>query len=389
MAAQSHASQLLVGEVLDHLQQARVGTEEILAEVSAALDKVFLILAIADFAHAANEQPVAVVLNERVPVAAPDDFDHIPSRAAEDRFQFLDDLAVAAHRTVETLQVAVDDEDQVVEPLASGQRDRTERLGLVHFAVAQEGPDFSARILLQAAVLEVLDEARVVDRLDRAEAHGDGGKFPEVLHQPGMRIGGQPTAGLQFAPEVLQFFLRDAAFEKRARVNAGRRVSLEVDDIAIALLGLGVQEMIESDFVERGGGGERRDVAADAFLNLVGADHHGQRVPAHQALDTPFHFLASREGGLGLRGNRVLVGRGRRKRKIQARRPVGRAEPIAAGGGLPGPARLWTTRSRENRATLEFPGLLNHRFASETRMNSPTQNAEPLMIFNSRDFCWH
>ena len=35
-----------------------------------------------------------------------------------DGFEFLDDLAVAAHRAVEPLQVAVDDEDQVVELLA-------------------------------------------------------------------------------------------------------------------------------------------------------------------------------------------------------------------------------------------------------------------------------
>ncbi len=33
-------------------------------------------------------------------------------------FQFGDDLAVAAHRSIQPLQVAVDDEDQIVELLA-------------------------------------------------------------------------------------------------------------------------------------------------------------------------------------------------------------------------------------------------------------------------------
>ena len=80
----------------------------------------------------------------RIPIAAPDHFDDVPSGAAEDRFQFLDDLAVAAHRAVEALQVAVDDENQVVESLARGQRDGAERFGLVHFAVAEEGPDLAA-----------------------------------------------------------------------------------------------------------------------------------------------------------------------------------------------------------------------------------------------------
>ena len=53
--------------------------------------------------------------------AAPDHLDHVPAGAAEIGFQLLDDLAVAAHRAVEALQVAVDDEDQVVEPLARRQ----------------------------------------------------------------------------------------------------------------------------------------------------------------------------------------------------------------------------------------------------------------------------
>ena len=64
-----------------------------------------------------------------VPARAPQDLDDVPAGAAEIAFQLLDDLAVAAHRAVEALQVAVDDEDQVVELLAAGQRDGAEALG--------------------------------------------------------------------------------------------------------------------------------------------------------------------------------------------------------------------------------------------------------------------
>ena len=56
---------------------------------------------------------------------------HVPAGAAEGGLQFLDDLAVAAHRAVEPLQVAVDDEDQVVELLAGGQGQGAERFRLV------------------------------------------------------------------------------------------------------------------------------------------------------------------------------------------------------------------------------------------------------------------
>ena len=61
--------------------------------------------------------------------------------------ELLDDLAVAADRAVEALQVAVDDEDQVVELLARGQRERAERLGLVALAVAEEAPHPACRLV--------------------------------------------------------------------------------------------------------------------------------------------------------------------------------------------------------------------------------------------------
>ena len=82
---------------------------------------------------------------QRIPVAAPDHLDDVPAGAAEDRLELLDDLAVAAHRTVETLQVAVDDEDQVVELFARRQADGAERFGLVGFAVAEKRPDLRRR----------------------------------------------------------------------------------------------------------------------------------------------------------------------------------------------------------------------------------------------------
>ena len=124
-----------------HLEQPRIGAEEVLAEVRAGLDRVLLILAVDDFAHALDEQAVVVGREQRIPVAAPDHLDDVPAGAAEDRFELLDDLAVAADRAVEPLQVAVDDEDQVVELLARREGDGAERFRLVGLAVAEERPD--------------------------------------------------------------------------------------------------------------------------------------------------------------------------------------------------------------------------------------------------------
>ena len=102
---------------------------------------VLLVLAVDDFPHPPHQLTALVGLQQRVPVVAPDDFDHVPAGTAEDPFQFLNDLAVAAHRAIESLQVAVDDEDQVVQLFAGRQRDRAQRFRFVAFAVAQESPD--------------------------------------------------------------------------------------------------------------------------------------------------------------------------------------------------------------------------------------------------------
>ena len=298
MPAEAHACQLLIREMLDHLQQPGITAEQVLAEVGSALDEVFLILSVADFAQPPDQQAIAVVLNQGVPIGAPDHLDDVPTGAAENRFQFLNDFSVAAHWAVEPLQVAVHDEDQVVEPLARSQRDRTQRLRFIHFAVAQKRPDLAAGGLLQSAILEILDEARVVDRLNRPQSHRNRRELPEIRHEPGMRIGAESSAGLQFAAEVLQLLLGDAAFEIGTRVHSGRGVALEVNYVAVAILGLRAEEMIESDFIQRGGGGKSRDMSANAFLNLVGAHHHGQSIPAHQALDAALHLLAARERSL-------------------------------------------------------------------------------------------
>ena len=155
VAADAQVLQLVVGQVLHHLEQPRVGAPEVLAEIRAVLDDVALVLAVDDLAHALDEQAVGVAREQVVPLRAPQHLDDVPAGAAEDGLELLDDLAVAAHGAVEPLQVAVDDEDEVVELLAGGERDRAERLRLVRLAIAEEGPDFLVGRLLEPAVLEV------------------------------------------------------------------------------------------------------------------------------------------------------------------------------------------------------------------------------------------
>ena len=52
----------------------------------------------------------------------------------------------------------------------------------------------------QAAMLQVAHEARLVDRVDRPEAHRAGRELPEVGHQPRVRVADRPRAPLLGAP---------------------------------------------------------------------------------------------------------------------------------------------------------------------------------------------
>ena len=105
-------------------QSARflVFRKEMLEIVRPVLGAERLIFAVDSRREAAKQDMIPVAFEERVPLRTPQDLDDVPARAAKQPFEFLDDLPVAAHRSVKPLQIAVDDEGQIVEPLARGER---------------------------------------------------------------------------------------------------------------------------------------------------------------------------------------------------------------------------------------------------------------------------
>ena len=227
-----------------------------------------------------------------------------------DGLELLDDLAVAAHRAVEALQVAVDDEDQVVELLAAGEAKRAERLGLVALAVADEAPHPALAGVVELAVEEVAVEAGLVEGGDRAEAHADGRELPEVGHQPRVRIARQAAAGRPISRRKWsRSSAVEPALEEGPGVDAGGGVTLEVDLVAGRAVVLAAEEVVEADLVQRRRDGEGREVAADAVGRLVRLDDHHRRVPADERPDPPLDELVAGEPRLGLAGDRVDVRR--------------------------------------------------------------------------------
>ncbi len=231
---------------------------------------------------------------------------------AELGLELLDDLAVAAHRAVEALEVAVDDEEEVVESLARSERERAERLGLVALAVAHEAPDARVAGVVEAAVLEVPVEAGVVHGVDRAEAHRHRRVLPEVGHQARVGVRRQAAAA-DLATEVVEVVLAEPPFEVRAGVDAGRRVALDVDRVAGLAVVLAPEEVVEADLVEARARGEGREMPPDPVGVLVRPDDHDGGVPADERSDAALDQLIAGEPGLTLGGDRVDVGRAHRR----------------------------------------------------------------------------
>ena len=134
-----------------------------LPDVGTGGNDELLIFAVDQFAHALDQQAFRVALEDGIPFAAPENFNYVPTCAAECRFKFLDDLAIAADGTIETLQIAVDDKYKIVELFARGERDCAERLGLIRFAVAKERPDFCIGLRLQSARFKIPGKAGLID----------------------------------------------------------------------------------------------------------------------------------------------------------------------------------------------------------------------------------
>ncbi len=198
--------------------------------------------------------------------------------------------------SVQPLQVAVDHEGEVVQFLTGGHPDRAEGLGLVGLAVTHERPHVRAGGVLDAPRVQVAVEPGLVDRVEWAESHRDGGELPEVGHQPRVRVGRQPATGVgQLLPEAVELGLGQPALEERPGVEARRGVALEEDLVTGLAVVLAAEEVVVSDLVEAGRGRVGGHVPTHAKPRAVGAGHHDGRVPPDVGADPPFDILVARE----------------------------------------------------------------------------------------------
>ena len=143
---------------------------------------------------------------------------------------------------------------------------------------------------------------------------------PEIRHAARMRIGAQAAARCQFAAEVLQLLLCESTFEESPSVDAGRRVRLQIDDVAAVGGGAIAEEMIEADFEQGRRGRVGRDVAAQARAAIARLQDHRHGVPANDAFELRFQLDVTGIARLSGDAERVAIWRIERKLRGQAGR---------------------------------------------------------------------
>src|SRR5690606_8391601 len=121
-----------------------------------------------------RQRSLGVADEQPVPIRTPNQLDDVPACTAEQRLKLINDTAVTAHRTVETLEIAVDHPHQVIQPLARCQRQCRHALGFVHLAVAKYPPHLTSTRLQQVAMLEITHKTSLVNGADGTDAHGSG-----------------------------------------------------------------------------------------------------------------------------------------------------------------------------------------------------------------------
>ena len=292
VSASVQCPDFVIGHVGDQCFQFG-GIEEMFAHICTVFGFVSLIVAVQTFFHAFAQDAVRIAFQQFVPTAAPDDFHYVPAGAGKVAFQFLNNFAVAADRTVQTLQVAVDDENQIVQTFAGGQCDCALAFRFVHLAVATEHPYFAAFGFGQAARFQIFQETGLINRHQRAETHRYGRELPEIGQQVRVGIRRQAVA-LGFLTEIVQLLFCQTSFNKGAGIHTRCGVALEEHQIAFLTFAFGFPEMVETDFVHGGRRLERCDVSAQFQIFLTGTQYDGCRVPADKRTDAVLDCLVAR-----------------------------------------------------------------------------------------------
>ena len=270
---------LLVSPVCNQCCGFRIFTEEVFTNVRTIFRFEGLVVAVNGFVHQLDQFTAGIFTQQFIPTATPHHFDHVPASTFEDAFQFVDDLAVTGDRAVKTLQVTVDNEDQVIQFFTGSDGDRTFGFRFVHFTVAEERVNGLFRGIFQATVFQIFQEFSLVNSTNRPQTHRYGRELPEFRHQFRVRIGREAIA-VNFLTEVIQLLLSQTTFQESTSVHARGDVALEVNQVAAILLVACTEEVVKAHIINGCGRLEGRHMAAQFEVFFRRTQHRHDGVPA-------------------------------------------------------------------------------------------------------------
>lgn len=170
--------------------------------------------------------------------------------------------------------------------------------------------------VLDTAIVQIVVEARLIDRVHGTETHRHRRELPELGHESRVRVGGQ-TAALTgvtvLLPEPVHPLGGDPALEEGTGVDTRRRVTLDEDLVAAAWVFVPAEEVVEADLVQRRRRRVGRDVTADPDPGTLSAVHHDGGVPADELTEGALDALVAGEPGFEFGGNGVDVIGGRQR----------------------------------------------------------------------------
>ncbi len=91
-------------------------------------------------------------------------------------------------------------------------------------------------------------------------------------------------------------------------------MALKINRIPLEFIRSSPEEMVEADFEERGGRGIGGNMAANAVIDSISANYHGEGIPTDQAFDPALDLLVAGKYCLFLHGNGVDIRSVRRER---------------------------------------------------------------------------
>ena len=230
----------------------------------------------------------------------------------------MNDLAVATNGAVEALQVAVDNEVEVVEAFVGSPLQGSTALNFIHLTVAEKRPDLLVVRVFDAAVGQVAIRLRLEDCVDRTEAHRHGRELPELGHEARVRIARESVRCPRFLlPKAIQLVFAEASFEEGAGVHSRGRVPLVENLVAATRVVLAAEKVVVSNLIEGCGTGVGRDVATDSDARSLRAVHRDCGVPTNPRAVLALNLFVAWKGWLVLWSDGVEVVGGRHHRHTE------------------------------------------------------------------------